>query len=242
MTLGEKIQILRKQRGMSQEQLAARILVTRQAISKWELSESLPDVDNIVQLSEMFNVTTDYLLKNGAAINNTSTIAAESTPDYAEPEIEVQPDTKTSDMNIPDTHKGIKSRVLNSPMAIGILGMACVGLNMLRRSHENALFPLAGAAIIIGMVIVFLPHFNFHKPADTGLRLGKFMSDAGIIAIIASGMFFRVSHARMILLYASIIGWVGLAVVGLCIVHGVFRNLKPHHLTKTQQMQRQLGE
>ena len=67
MTLGEKIQTLRKQKGLSQEQLAEKITVSRQAVSKWELSESFPDVDNIVQLSNIFDVSTDYLLRNGAA-------------------------------------------------------------------------------------------------------------------------------------------------------------------------------
>ena len=63
MTLGEKIQALRKQSEMSQEQLAERLTITRQAISRWELNESVPDVDNIVQLSQIFGVSTDYLLK-----------------------------------------------------------------------------------------------------------------------------------------------------------------------------------
>ena len=51
MTLGDKIHQLRKARGLSQEQLASQITVSRQAISKWELSEAMPDIDNIVQLS-----------------------------------------------------------------------------------------------------------------------------------------------------------------------------------------------
>jgi len=67
MTLGEKIQILRKQRGMSQEQLSTEMAVSRQAISKWEVGESIPDVDNIVHLSDIFNVTTASLQKNGPA-------------------------------------------------------------------------------------------------------------------------------------------------------------------------------
>ena len=66
--LGEKIQILRKQKGISQEQLAAQMTVSRQAISKWELGESVPDVENVVQLSKIFNVTTDYLLQSDASI------------------------------------------------------------------------------------------------------------------------------------------------------------------------------
>jgi len=64
MTLGEKIQTLRKQKGMSQEQLAEKVTISRQAVSKWELGESIPDIDNIVQLSRIFDVSTDFLLKN----------------------------------------------------------------------------------------------------------------------------------------------------------------------------------
>ena len=62
MTLGEKIHQLRKARGTSQEELAGRLAVSRQAVSKWELGEAKPDTENIVQLSKMFGVSTDYLL------------------------------------------------------------------------------------------------------------------------------------------------------------------------------------
>lgn len=64
MTLGEKLQQLRKSKGLSQEQLAAQIAVSRQAISKWELGEAMPDTDNVVQLSKVFNVSIDYLLND----------------------------------------------------------------------------------------------------------------------------------------------------------------------------------
>ena len=64
MTLGEKIQKLRKQQGLSQEALAEKVTVTRQTISKWELGQSLPDLDFIAQLSEIFNVSSDYLIKD----------------------------------------------------------------------------------------------------------------------------------------------------------------------------------
>jgi len=60
--LGEKIHKLRKEKGMTQEELAAQITVSRQAISKWELGEAMPDTENVVQLSRLFNVSTDYLL------------------------------------------------------------------------------------------------------------------------------------------------------------------------------------
>ena len=64
MTLGNKIQKLRKQNGMSQEKLAEELGVTRQAVSKWELDAALPDIGNVVALSQLFGVTTDYLLKD----------------------------------------------------------------------------------------------------------------------------------------------------------------------------------
>ncbi|MCD8197955.1 MAG: helix-turn-helix domain-containing protein [Lachnospiraceae bacterium] len=63
MTLGEKIQKLRKQQGLSQEALAEKVTVTRQTISKWELGQSTPDLDFIAQLSDIFGVTSDYLIK-----------------------------------------------------------------------------------------------------------------------------------------------------------------------------------
>ena len=62
--LGEKIQQLRKGKGLSQEELAGRLTVSRQAISKWELGESIPDTENVVQLSKLFGVSTDYLLND----------------------------------------------------------------------------------------------------------------------------------------------------------------------------------
>jgi len=64
MNLGEKILHLRKLGGMSQEELASQITVSRQAISKWELGESIPDTDNVVQLCRLFNVSADYLLND----------------------------------------------------------------------------------------------------------------------------------------------------------------------------------
>lgn len=64
MTLGEKIQKLRKQSGLSQEALAEKVMVTRQTISKWELGQSLPDLDFVARLSDIFHVSSDYLIKD----------------------------------------------------------------------------------------------------------------------------------------------------------------------------------
>jgi len=64
MILAEKIIKLRKQQGWSQEDLAMHMGVSRQSVSKWESMASIPDLDKIVKLSELFGVSTDYLLKD----------------------------------------------------------------------------------------------------------------------------------------------------------------------------------
>ena len=62
MTTGQKIQALRKQRGLTQEQLAQRLGVSRQAVSRWELDESLPETANLLPLRDALGVSIDALL------------------------------------------------------------------------------------------------------------------------------------------------------------------------------------
>lgn len=64
MILADKIINLRKKNGWSQEELAEKLGVTRQSISKYEGAQSIPDLDKILKLSEIFGVTTDYLIKD----------------------------------------------------------------------------------------------------------------------------------------------------------------------------------
>lgn len=70
MTLGAKLQSLRKQSGMSQENLAGQLNVSRQAVSRWELDISLPETENIIKLAKIFNVSFDYLLNEEITTNN----------------------------------------------------------------------------------------------------------------------------------------------------------------------------
>ena len=77
MILADKIVDLRKKSGMSQEELAEKLNVSRQAISKWEGAQSVPDMARIVQMSELFGVSTDYLLKD--RIENEESVRQEDT-------------------------------------------------------------------------------------------------------------------------------------------------------------------
>ena len=63
MEFAEKLITLRKSRELTQEQLAEQLNVSRQSISKWESGQVIPEVEKIVELSKVFDVTVDYLLK-----------------------------------------------------------------------------------------------------------------------------------------------------------------------------------
>ena len=63
MNIADRIQNLRRLKGISQEELADKIGVSRQSISKWESEQSTPDIDKVILLSDFFETTTDYLLK-----------------------------------------------------------------------------------------------------------------------------------------------------------------------------------
>ena len=62
MTIGEKITVLRNAAGMSQDALADSLSVSRQSVSKWEMDQALPQIDKVLQLCEIFKISTDQLL------------------------------------------------------------------------------------------------------------------------------------------------------------------------------------
>ncbi|MCI8577665.1 MAG: helix-turn-helix transcriptional regulator [Lachnospiraceae bacterium] len=72
MNMADRIQSLRKSKGFSQEELADKVGVSRQAVSKWESEQSTPDIEKIIIMSELFEVTTDYILKGTEPVNMTS--------------------------------------------------------------------------------------------------------------------------------------------------------------------------
>ena len=79
MILADKIIRLRKKNGWSQEELAEKVNVSRQAVSKWEGSQTVPDLEKILQLSALFGVTTDYLLKDEIEGEKTTTDTSSDT-------------------------------------------------------------------------------------------------------------------------------------------------------------------
>lgn len=81
--LADRIQQLRREHGLSQEQLAEKLNVSRQAVSKWESAQAQPELDKIIALSELFCVTTDYLLKGSRGTPPEAGSAPACRPDAA---------------------------------------------------------------------------------------------------------------------------------------------------------------
>lgn len=65
MTLGERIASLRNEKRMSQGELAEKLNVSRQSVSKWETDASIPELDKIIQLCELFHISMDELVRGG---------------------------------------------------------------------------------------------------------------------------------------------------------------------------------
>ena len=87
MTFAEKLKIIRKQAGFSQERLAEKLGVSRQAITKWETDTGIPDIENIMAISALFGISIDELLSNETSAKKTDDFLFESVTEYdiAEP-------------------------------------------------------------------------------------------------------------------------------------------------------------
>ena len=88
MILAEKVTALRKKKGWSQEELAEKLGISRQSVSKWESGTSIPDIDKIIMMSRLFGVSTDYLLKD--EVEETVSQEAEDTKDTSLKSVSVE--------------------------------------------------------------------------------------------------------------------------------------------------------
>ena len=64
MIFSQKLQVIRKNKGLTQEKLAGKLDVSRQTVARWESGYVYPDISNLIKISELFNVTVDYLVKD----------------------------------------------------------------------------------------------------------------------------------------------------------------------------------
>ena len=110
MIFADKIIQLRKKNGWSQEELAEKMNVSRQAVSKWEAAQSTPDLEKILQLSKLFGVTTDYLLKD----------------EIEDEEFTDSPfDSPTRKISLAEAHAFLESR-RNAAVKIAVATLLCI--------------------------------------------------------------------------------------------------------------------
>ena len=149
MKLADKIVSLRKSRGWSQEELAARIDVTRQSVSKWESGLSVPDLDKIVALAALFEVSCDYLLKEDPATDM---------PTTEEPAKEEPTPKKILPQEEADAY--LAARRHAAPLiALGVLLciLGAAALVLMTAITEDACLPeLTGVVIGLGILLLFV--------------------------------------------------------------------------------------
>ena len=165
MIFADKLIDLRKKNGWSQEELAEKLNVSRQAVSKWESTQSVPDMGRIIQLSELFGISTDYLLKDNMEL-------AEQAQDNA-------PDTQTRTIGLEEANAFLAVKEQNSRrVALGV--MLCilspVALILLGGAQEYGLISWSeNAAAGIGLIILMLmivPAIGLF--VTSGMRISRF--------------------------------------------------------------------
>ncbi len=149
MIFADKLMDLRKKNGWSQEELAEKLNVSRQAVSKWESAQSVPDMSRIIQLSELFGVSTDYLLKDELEQAEVSgeTTAADSLTRTVDME-EASAFLKTKEENSRRVALGVLLCIL-SPVALILLGVA-QAMGLLDWSEKMA----GGIGLVILMLMI----------------------------------------------------------------------------------------
>lgn len=148
MILADKIIEERKKNGWSQEELAAKLGVSRQSVSKWESAGSVPDLQKVIQLAELFGVSTDYLLKDALGQESRGT-GAGSDPEIAKRQVSME--EANTFLNI----KKEAAPIIANATALCILSP--ILLILLLAFSENRLLPITGSmALGIGCTVLFI--------------------------------------------------------------------------------------
>ena len=165
MIFADKLMDLRKKNGWSQEELAEKLNVSRQAVSKWESAQSVPDMNRIIQLSELFGVSTDYLLKDEMEQADVSRETASDSLIRTVDMEEANTFLKTKEENSRRVALGVLLCIL-SPVALILLGGA-QAMGLLDWS-EN----MAGGIGLVVMMLMIIPAVGMFVVSN--LRISRF--------------------------------------------------------------------
>lgn len=161
MTFGEKIHTLRKNAGLSQEELAEKLDVSRQAISKWERGAGYPETEKIIRMSRLFGVSLDYLL-------------GEDQNDAGPPEEAEEPEAQDFFVSEEDArgfldHQKRKALKKGLGLCAILLGMACIMSDYRAGEILFVVLTIAGALLLVS---AFTSDDMYRKMRFEPLRLG----------------------------------------------------------------------
>ena len=166
MILADKIASLRKQNGWSQEELAEQCNVSRQSVSKWESAASIPDLDKILKLSEIFGVSTDYLLKDSLETNSIEFTNDPESSDIRR--VSLQEANEYLTVTESQTNKiglGVALCILSPTLLLLLAGISEYYPEKLSENVACAI----GLLFLLTLVVIAVPMF-----ITTGIRLDKY--------------------------------------------------------------------
>lgn len=174
MILADKIIEERKKNGWSQEELASKLCVSRQAVSKWESSGSIPDLQRILQMSELFGVTTDYLLKDE--------IEEERQNEYIE--------TKTIKVSMEEANqyldmKSRGSRIVANATSLCILSpVPLMVLGTMTEDHTLVGFSLVFLLVLVAIAVYLFVNYGLHESHMQHLEKESFETEYGVSGMV----------------------------------------------------------
>ena len=194
MILGEKIAQLRRKNGWSQEELADKMEISRQAVSKWESGQTMPDLERILRLSSLFGVTIDYLLKDGAE------------PEIPRPEAEEDTHIRLISLADAADYLSLLERA-SVQIASGtfLCILAFMPLLLLGAAAEQfqlsealaALIGLASLFLLAAITVVIFMRCGFHSAPYRFIELGEFRAENDANDMVrARKMQFRSTYLR----------------------------------------------
>lgn len=174
MIFADKIIEERKKNGWSQEELASKLGVSRQAVSKWESAGSIPDLKRILQMSELFGVTTDYLLKNE--------IEEEPLNEYVE--------TKTIKVSMEEANqyldmKSKGSRIVANATSLCILSsVPLIVLGTMTEDHILIGFSLVLLLVLVAIAVYLFVNYGLRESHMQHLEKEIFETEYGVSGMV----------------------------------------------------------
>lgn len=174
MILADKIIEERKKNGWSQEELANKLGVSRQAVSKWESAGSIPDLQRILQMSELFGVTTDYLLKDE--------IEEEPLNEYTETNT-IKVSMEEANQYLDMKSKG--SRIVANATSLCILSpVPLIVLGTMTENHTLVGFGLVFLLILIAIAVYLFVNYGLHESHMQHLEKESFETEYGVSGMV----------------------------------------------------------